>query len=220
MRKGIRRWRGPCAGLLFLAGLGASCTTPYVGELTDQSRARVYLLRGLWDVFSVGFDVLAQEVESDTVSALSMTGPYWPSVVDEIQSVAQASERRQRLVLVGHSYGADDAINLARALNERNVEIDLLILLDATNPGHIPPNVATCVHYYIPTDLGRAVPDIFAGSPVVPTPGNTRTVIVNEVFSPATFGAAARGTDHFNIESNAFLHSQIKALIDALAADG
>lgn len=204
------------AGLLLLGVVGG-CSEPYAGGLVAQSQVRVYLLRGLWDVFSTGFDTLALDLKSDRVSAVSMTGPDWPTVIDELRAAAALG---QKIVLAGHSYGGDDAIRVAETLGQDGIDVDLVVLLDATSPAPVPANVHVCIQYYIPTDLANDAPDVFPGNPVALAPGNDRTLLRNLVFTPADFGAAAAETDHFNIESNGFLHSKIRSMVDSLAKGG
>lgn len=206
------------AAMLYVA-LSAGCGAPAAPTGADSgprqrvstSSERVYLLRGLWDFFSLGFDVLAEELVVLGVDAKAVTGPNWPDLADAIAaSYADGSDIRP-LTLVGHSYGSDDAIRLARALNEQGIPVKLLYLLDATAPAPIPANVDRCVHLYIPNALGQGVPDMFPGNPVVAEAGNDHTQIVNLIFNEERFGSAVDGVDHFNIEESAFVHELVIA---------
>jgi pimeloyl-ACP methyl ester carboxylesterase len=203
----------------FCMALNAGCgapPTPVAADSAPRQRVsnspeRVYLLRGLWDFFSFGLDVLAEKLVAQGVDARAVTGPNWPRHADAIVAgYADGSDTRP-LTLVGHSYGSDDAIRLARALNEQGIPVKLLYLLDATDPAPIPPNVDRCVHLYMPNALGQGVPDMFPGNPVVAEIGNDHTRIVNIVFNEEQFGSAVHGVDHFNIEESAFVHDLVIA---------
>lgn len=179
------------------------------GGLPDGQAAQVYLLRGLWDVFSKGLNTLSVELQERGIAADAISSPEWPRIAEEIEKRQSERSRETPLIFVGHSYGADDAIRLCKALESKGIEVELLLLLDATNPPAIPANVARCVHYYLPNELGAAAPDVFSGNPVEAEEGNARTVVVNVIVSEREFGPEARGIDHFNLESAGVLHAAV-----------
>jgi len=187
------------------AALGAGCSMPADRQLPDSTQD-VYLLRGLWDFFSLGLDDLSVELQDQGVDAAPMSGPDWERLGNRLVKERGAQADTSNLILVGHSFGADEAVLLARFLDKRGIGVRLLVLIDATNPPRIPANVDRCVHLYIPTALSALAPGTFAGNPVVAERGNTHTEIVNTVISEETFGAAARSVDHFNIESSTLVH--------------
>jgi hypothetical protein len=206
--------------------LVAGCAQPQAADgskttarpSSADSPVHAYLLRGLWDFFSLGLNTLATELQAQGVDALAISGPKWPELAAGLASAFADGSDTRPLILVGHSYGADDAVNLARTLAEQNVPVRLLYLLDATGPAPIPANVDRCVHLYIPNELGRGVPQLFPGNPVVPEAGNHHTEIVNQVFSEAELGPGVRGVDHFTIEESELTHQLISAEIQKITA--
>ena len=184
---------------------------PVPGETHGGEAAgpRVFLLRGLFDVFSLGLDDLAAEMRAVGIDATSLSGPTWPTLADEFERDFEAGSFERPVVLVGHSFGADDAVHLCRYLKAKGVPIRLLVLLDATTPPGIPLNVGRCVHYYIPTPLSDLLPEAFAGNPVEPATDNQHTEILNIIFDQQNFGDAIQGSDHFTIESNARIHELV-----------
>jgi hypothetical protein len=179
--------------------------------------ADVYLLRGLWDVFSLGLDDLALRLCDEGVDAVALSGPSWPVLSEVIAQSPQRAASSRRVVLVGHSSGADEAVLLARDLGARGIRVELLVLLDATRPLPIPDTVERCVHLYIPTPLAERAPDVFPGNPVEAADGNLTTTIVNRVVTPEEFP----GVDHFNIESAELIHAVVlEEIARVTGADG
>src|SRR5205085_6729878 len=108
--------------LLGLVLSGCNGLTPgeisAVAPISDRPReGNVYLVRGWIGVFSTGLDTLGEEVNDSGVRALVYQGSQWPDLASEIaRKYSGAGVSREPLVLVGHSYGADDALRVARAL--------------------------------------------------------------------------------------------------------
>lgn len=178
-----------------------------VPSRTATDRVRVYLLHGLYDTYSLGLDQL-----TDKLNGLNL-----PSVIIgwyERQSaptmVAEAYANRPdgtAIVLMGHSYGADDAITLAEKLGDQGIPVELLFLFDATTPKPIPSNVVRCVHLYMPSLEGSLLPFIFAGNPVVAAEGNTRTKILNVPFTTEKFGNTLGCVNHYSMDVSIAAHN-------------
>jgi len=110
------------------------------------------------------------------------------------------------LVVGGHSYGADNAVRLCRELQKRGIEVDLLLLLDATSPPPIPGNVRRCVHYYEPTIFGRLLPFALAGHPVRLADPQARTELVNRRISRNPIISAIDVVAHFTVDADPAIH--------------
>src|SRR5262249_19539371 len=108
----------------------------------------VYLLRGWLGMYSTGVDQLADELRKENVKVEVYQAEQWRELRDALLAHFEMGTHKQPLVLAGFSYGADDAITIARALNEKNIPVDLLISIDPVTPSHVPPNVARCDNYY------------------------------------------------------------------------
>jgi len=196
-------------GTLTVAILVSGCAAPHLGNTTSARAGHVYCLRGLLDVFSLGLNNLASRLRNNGIAASAVSGPSWRNLGREIRRARQQGDLRNPLVLIGHSYGADNALRLARDLQRWGIDVELLVLLDATNPPKIPVNVARCVHIYRPSVFGNLFPSLFAGNPVEAECGNRRTQIVNMVVSEAVFGRAAAYIDHFNIDAKTEVHDLV-----------
>lgn len=196
------------------SGSGDGSSAPARDADANCSVLRIYLLRGFIDIFSTGVNELTDKLRNSGFCADERSNPTWPELHNEIVD-DRAVNGEKALILGGHSYGGDDAIYLAQALGERGIEVDLMLLIDATNPPPLPSNVKRCVHWYIPTPLAS-----FAfGNPVVAAEGNDTTVIENYVFLEENLGPGARGFDHFTLDSSPLLHELVIAEVEAFAAD-
>lgn len=202
-------------GLSMVTILGCGAPVDNTGADTGAAqRARVcdvevYALRGLWDVFSLGLDTLTDKLHAQNIDAVAASDTQWSRVAEEIRSTHGESGDGGSIVLVGHSYGADDAIRVAKRLESAKLSVALLVLVDATNPPPVPANVDRVVHYYLPTTLGEDDPDGFPGNPVVLEPGNKHTQMENIIFSEENFGPRVAGVDHFSIDESPVLHQLV-----------
>jgi pimeloyl-ACP methyl ester carboxylesterase len=117
---------------------------------------QVYLMRGLFNVFSLGMDELAAKLENVGVKAEAVSYTSWSSLADSITAQYRAGNR-EPIILMGHSYGADTTISLARKLNENRIPVALIVNFDPTAPDRVPPNVRRIINFYVPTAWGRPV---------------------------------------------------------------
>jgi hypothetical protein len=112
-----------------------------------DAEIQVYLLRGWFGVFSTGLDSMADELRSKGIKAEAMGHLSWRSTVAKIVA-DRAAGNQARLVLVGHSQGANNVIDMARELEPQKIQVDLLITLAPFGQDPIPPNVVRAVNYY------------------------------------------------------------------------
>jgi len=173
------------------------------------NRAKIFLLRGLNNTYSLGLDELAGDLIDLSLDATLVEWPHWESAALLIAQAYPNWPDGTELMLIGHSYGADDAVRMARLLDERAVPVALLYLLDATDPPLIPANVACCIHLYTPSIFGDLFPDVFAGNPVVLEPLNDQTELTNILFTRQFFGDRVGCANHFSMDVNAFAHKLI-----------
>jgi Thioesterase domain len=110
---------------------------------TETSHAHVYLMRGLLNIFSLGMDQLATEIQSHGISAEVYNHTVADSVVANIVAKYRAGDHGP-YILVGHSLGADAVMMMAQSLNAQGVPVALVIPVDGTGSYAAPKNVA-CV---------------------------------------------------------------------------
>jgi hypothetical protein len=108
---------------------------------------RVYLLRGWFGVFSTGLDNIASELKAKGINAEAVSHLSWRTTIDRILK-ERAAGKTSRIVLVGHSQGANNIIEMARALEPHKVQVDLLVTLAPFMQDPVPNNVVHALNYY------------------------------------------------------------------------
>jgi hypothetical protein len=111
-----------------------------------QSRAHVYLFRGLADVFSTGMDTLADELNKRGVYATSHSHVDWKSIADKA-AADYKSGKEGPIILIGHSLGADAVMEMADYLGDRGVPVALVVPFDGTQSFPAPGNVARVINF-------------------------------------------------------------------------
>jgi hypothetical protein len=121
-----------------------------------KAETHVYLLRGWFGVFSTGLDKLAEELRSKRIKAEAVGHLAWKSTVSEIVKYHSA-DKSGSLVLVGHSQGANNVIEMARLLEKEKIPVDLLVTLAPLMHDPVPGNVVRAINYYHSPGWGAAV---------------------------------------------------------------
>jgi hypothetical protein len=117
---------------------------------------RVILLRGWFGVFSTGLDSIADQLKAQGLEVEIAGHLYWSTAVTEILRERSAGQSRL-LVLVGHSQGANNVIDIARALQSSGVAVDLLVTISPYLQNSIPANVVKVINYYQAPGWGQPV---------------------------------------------------------------
>ena len=81
---------------------------------------------------------------------------YWRTAVDGILR-ERAEGKTDALVLVGHSQGANNVIDMARMLEAKNVPVALLVTLAPYKQDPIPGNVMRAINFYQSTGWGAPI---------------------------------------------------------------
>jgi len=131
-------WRRYSAiGVLAAAMMLALGANPSVAE----SRAHVYLLRGLMNIFSLGMDTLAAELNHRGVYATVNNYADWQALADQA-AANYRSNKESPIVLIGHSLGADAVMEMAAYLGARGIPVALVVPFDGTQSFSASSNVA------------------------------------------------------------------------------
>jgi hypothetical protein len=149
----VRHQRGSKAGAM----LGVLCiAVALLWSSATKAETRVYLLRGWFGVFSTGLDSLAEELRSKGIKAETVGHLAWRSTVSNIVKY-HAAGKSGPLVLVGHSQGANNVIEMARLLEREKIPVDLLVTLAPILQDPVPGNVARAINYYHSPGWGAPV---------------------------------------------------------------
>jgi len=151
------RWHRPRSAVLSLLLLGLSIgisnaqTTP-----TSQPREHVYLLRGAFNVFSLGMDQIATKLQQHGIHATVDNYLAWPTLAEQGAAEYKGGQTRT-IVLVGHSSGATAVTEMAARLSQLGVPVKLAIGLDPTSRMTTTGHVDRYINYYIANGFGDPV---------------------------------------------------------------
>ncbi len=157
------------AVLVFLA---VSSSAAMAGEPTGP---QVILVRGILDSLSTGLDDIASDLNDIGIPARAVTRSNPAQRAKAIALAYQASRKNRPVVLVGHSFGADEMIRTAAILEEEGIPVSLLLTFDPTIKGPVPKNVRRAVNLH--TADGRM------WSPIEAVPGYKGTLVNRNVRS-------------------------------------
>ena len=138
-RDGLRAGARRAAAIAFIALLWCNCA--------QAAETQAYLLRGWFGVFSTGMDELAAELKTKGVKASAIGHLSWKSTVSKIVE-EKAAGKLGPLVLVGHSQGGNNAVEMARALETHKIPVDLLVTLAPFMQNPVPGNVVRALNFY------------------------------------------------------------------------
>lgn len=128
-----------CCAAVFVVTL-LFCTSAF-------AETQVYLLRGWFGVFSTGMDAMADEMRGKGIKAEAIGHLGWRATVATIIA-DRASGKTGPLVLIGHSQGANNVIEMAQELQKKKITVDLLITLAPFMQDPVPGNVVKAVNFY------------------------------------------------------------------------
>lgn len=112
-----------------------------------RADAHVILLRGWFGVFSTGMDKIGETLKAQGIRADVEGHLAWKTAVDEIVR-ERAEGKTDALVLIGHSQGGNNVVDMAKLLEAKNVPVALLITLAPFKQDPVPGNVARAINYY------------------------------------------------------------------------
>ena len=156
----------------------------------------VFLVRGWFGVFSTGLDSIADALRGKGIRAEVIGHLDWKTTADEV--LEQRLEGwNGALVLVGHSQGANNVIDMARLLEAHHVPVALLVTLSPYMQNPIPANVVRAINYYQSSGWG---------APITAAPGFRGELLNVDLSSDPTVA-------HINIDKNANVQAEIERKI-------
>lgn len=141
---------------------------------------------------------------------------------DHDGQLTSPEKERARIIIYGHSWGASQAVKLARELDRQGIPVLLTIQVDSIhkpgqNDSRIPANVANAINFYQPRGLlhGRAriVPDDASRTKIL---GNFRMSYAGRRIDCSNYPWLVRvlNKPHHKIENDPRVWAQIASLID------
>jgi hypothetical protein len=163
------------------------------------AETRVYLLRGWFGVFSTGMDQIAEDLRAKGIKAEAIGHLEWKAAAAKIAG-DRAAGATGPLVLIGHSQGGNNVIDIARELEKQAIPVDLLITVAPFMQDPVPPNVVRALNYYQSPGWG---------SPLAGDPGFKGELTNVNVADDA-------GVFHINMDKDPKVQAQIIGAIAAL----
>ena len=152
-----RPWHRPRSAVLSLMLLGLSIGISNAQTTTtSQPREHVYLLRGAFNVFSLGMDQIAAKLQQHGIHATVDNYLAWPSLAEQAAAEYKSGQVRT-IILVGHSSGAMAVTSMAARLSQLGVPVKLAIGLDPTSRMITTGHVDRYINYYIANGFGDPV---------------------------------------------------------------
>lgn len=167
-----------------------------------QGTPHVYLMRGLANVFSLGMDDLAAKLNARGIPAAVYEYGQWEQVAAQASALSK-SERGSPIIIIGHSLGADAAIEAGERLTALGTPAKLVITFDPVGVSTVGKASGRFVNYYQSNNgYGKR---LAAGA-------GFRGTLVNRNLD------SAGDLDHFNIEKSPKLHAEVMSSVLALKA--
>lgn len=92
----------------------------------------VYFVRGGFDIFSLGMNAMARDLQAKGINASAHGSMAWKGIANDIIRRSKEKKVSYPIIFVGHSLGADAAPRFANYLGEHGIPVDLVIGFDAT----------------------------------------------------------------------------------------
>jgi hypothetical protein len=122
---------------------------------TTVEQAQIYLIRGLFGVFSTGMDQIAAHFKAQGYSNVSLWS--WTDV-DQIAHDIIAGHQNgdnAHVILIGHSLGSNAVVQVADRLVPQAIPVDLAVTFDITENLRVPLNVQRFENFYQNNGFGR-----------------------------------------------------------------
>jgi pimeloyl-ACP methyl ester carboxylesterase len=202
---------GGLVGCTDMTGRGKAPLDRTIGPVTQEHPrvGHVYCMRGWLGIFSTGMDALADKIDKEVgAPAVSVANEEWRWLKEWIVEAKQKGELgNEPLVLLGHSYGADDQIRVAEYLKTKGIGVDLLVLLDPVTPPAVPTNVRRVYCIYMSQPLTDWYPAWRGVSATVVNANATQ--LTNIDLRKEDVGFDVTGINHPNIEKSEGVHNMI-----------
>jgi pimeloyl-ACP methyl ester carboxylesterase len=121
---------------------------------TLPSSPDIYLMRGLFNIYSLGMDSLAARLRVQGYAPTVTTWDSAPAVAEQIIARYRRGDVRP-LVLIGHSLGSNAVIQIANLLAQYNIPVGLAVTFDVTEPLVVPANVERFINFYQRNGFGK-----------------------------------------------------------------
>jgi pimeloyl-ACP methyl ester carboxylesterase len=209
-------------GTLFMQGGCANIPPGKIEAIEAESQPAIntrvgnaYLFRGFIGVFSTGMNAMNDELVTRGIRSHIYQADQWASVADAIALEYNNQSKAEPIVLVGHSYGADNILRIAQSVYEQNpkIKIDLIITLDPVTPPTVAPNVRQVVNLYQTNGAWDSLPWL-RGIPLEAE--SPATMLANTNIRETRRDLLDDDLNHFNIEKKPKIHAEVIRQIERI----
>jgi hypothetical protein len=166
---------------------------------------RIYLIRGLANVFSQGMDDLAAKLRQRGYNATVHEYGSWNVIAAEIVGNQKASAGRHRAVVIGHSLGANAVTDIANEVGRQGATVALAVAFDPTVRQQIAGGAQRYVNFF-QSNNGW-------GASIAAAPGYRGRLENIDLRQQGSLS-------HFNIEKDPNLHAQVIAWVGQAVGNG
>ncbi len=205
-----------CSGTLLIciafssggcAFLNPGSTGSIVPKSSGQRVGQVCILRGLIGIWSLGLDGLGAKINAQGIHTVVFQDDQWPVLAMTLAKRYRNDPNPEPLVIIGHSYGADNALRITYNLNSYGIKVDLLITIDPVTPPHVPPNVKVALDYYETRGVTDNLP-WWRGIPLKAC-SNFKGTLINNNLAGNRRDLRYGDTGHSGIEKDIKIHAEI-----------
>jgi hypothetical protein len=198
-RRSLLRLPAMAITLLLLLPFGQNPAHAAASRASEASTAHVYLLRGVLNIFSLGLDDIAAQLQAQGIPVTVANFVSWSSLADDA-AAEYATGQVKTIILVGHSSGATVLPDMVAKLDRLGVPVKLAIGLDSVFRTGLTGRVGRYINFYIANGAGTPVEKRMGFQ------GSLENVDVENV----------PGVWHLSIEKNQIMQQKVISAIDAV----
>ncbi len=122
---------------------------------TTVEASQIYLIRGLFGVFSSGMDQMAAQFKAQGYTNVSLWS--WTDVESISHDIIAGHQNGDdaHVILIGHSLGSNAVVQVADRLASQAIPVDLAVTFDITEDLRVPLNVQRFENFYQNNGFGR-----------------------------------------------------------------
>jgi hypothetical protein len=196
-----------CALIFGLGGCNLQGKMEWVQPTTTAPRVgEVYCIRGWHGIWSLGIDEMAKQLNEKGVTAHVFMPEQVNTLAATIVERYKNAPQHEPICFIGHSWGVDGSLIIARELEKVGITVDVIVCLDSVNQTTVPKNVRLCYNYWMPGFIGDT--NLLRGIPLKQEPGSTGQLF-NYNCSGEYRSWRSDGVNHINFDDDPKIQKRI-----------
>ena len=161
-----------CSLIVALSGCDLQGKMEWVQPTTTAPRVGVvYGIRGWHGIWSKGIDEMARQLSEQGVTTHVFMNEQYHQLAAVMIEKYKNSPAHEPICFIGHSWGVDASLLIARELDKAGIPVDVICCLDSVDQTTVPKNVRLCYNYWMPGYIGDS--NLLRGIPLAQEPGST-----------------------------------------------